>query len=61
MTDHEALAEAAKVFGTRTKKDSVNTALREAALRIRRARALDRLGEMADQGDFDAYAESKDS
>lgn len=59
--DDEALADAAKVFGTTTKKDTVNTALREATRRIQRARALDRLGEMADEGDFDAFLGGKDS
>lgn len=59
--DDEALADAAKVFGTVTKKDTVNTALREATRRIQRARALERLGEMADQGDFDDFAGAKDS
>jgi Arc/MetJ family transcription regulator len=57
--DDEALADAAKVFGTTTKKDTVNTALREATRRIQRARALERLGEMADQGDFDEFLGDK--
>jgi hypothetical protein len=47
------------VFGTKTKKDTVNTALREAARRIERAQALERLGEMADQGDFDEFVGNK--
>jgi Arc/MetJ family transcription regulator len=51
--DDEALAEAAVLFGTKTKKDTVNTALREAAQRLRRLQALDRLGEMGAAGDFD--------
>jgi Arc/MetJ family transcription regulator len=38
--DDEALAAAQQVFGTKTKKDTVNTALTEAAARITRARAL---------------------
>jgi Arc/MetJ family transcription regulator len=57
--DDEALERAAKVFGTKTKKDTVNTALREAARRIERAQALERLGEMADQGDFDEFLGNK--
>jgi Arc/MetJ family transcription regulator len=57
--DDEALERAAKVFGTKTKKDTVNTALREAARRIERAQALERLGEMADQGDFDEFVGNK--
>lgn len=59
--DDDALADAAKVFGTTTKKDTVNTALREATRRIQRARALERLGEMADQGDFDGFLGDKGS
>ena len=51
--DDEALEEAAVLFGTKTKKDTVNTALREAAQRLRRLQALDRLGEMGEAGDFD--------
>ena len=51
--DDEALAEAAALFGTKTKKDTVNTALREAAQRQRRARALAELVEIAETGQFD--------
>ncbi|MEV0373447.1 type II toxin-antitoxin system VapB family antitoxin [Streptomyces sp. NPDC050636] len=57
--DDEALEQAAKVFGTKTKKDTVNTALREVTQQIKRARALERLGEMADRGDFDMLIENK--
>ncbi|WP_258534464.1 type II toxin-antitoxin system VapB family antitoxin [Streptomyces sp. PT12] len=53
--DSAALADAALALGTRTASDTVNAALRAAALRLRRARALERLGEMADRGDFDTY------
>jgi Arc/MetJ family transcription regulator len=51
--DDDALAEAAALFGTKTKKDTVNTALRDAAQRLRRLQALDRLGELGAAGDFD--------
>lgn len=51
--DEEALRAAAEVLGTTTKKDTVNAALREVSARLTRLRALDRLGEMADRGDFD--------
>ncbi|MEC4020155.1 type II toxin-antitoxin system VapB family antitoxin [Streptomyces sp. H27-D2] len=57
--DDEALELAAKVFGTKTKKDTVNTALREATRRIQRARALAELVEMADRGDFDEFVGNK--
>jgi Arc/MetJ family transcription regulator len=53
--DQEALAVAAEVLGTTTKKDTVNAALREVGQRLVRLRALARLGEMADQGDFDEF------
>ena len=46
-------AEAAAILGTTTKKDTVNTALRETAARIRRARAQAKLREIADTGYFD--------
>ncbi|TDB71005.1 type II toxin-antitoxin system VapB family antitoxin [Micromonospora sp. KC721] len=51
--DDEALADAAEAFGTRTKKETVNTALREGAARLRRARALAELGMRGEAGDFD--------
>lgn len=57
--DDEALAEAAVLFGTTTKKDTVNTALREAAQRLRRLQALDRLGEMGAAGQFDELLDKK--
>jgi len=44
--DTEALAVAAEVLGTKTKKDTVNAALREVGQRIVRLRALARLGEI---------------
>jgi Arc/MetJ family transcription regulator len=57
--DQEALAIAAEVLGTKTKKDTVNAALREVGQRLVRLRALARLGEMADRGDFDEYLGDK--
>jgi Arc/MetJ family transcription regulator len=51
--DDEALAEASALLGTKTKKDTINVALREIAQRLRRARALARLAEMGESGDFD--------
>jgi Arc/MetJ family transcription regulator len=51
--DDEALAEASSLLGTKTKKDTVNTALRETAQRLRRANALARLAEMGEAGAFD--------
>jgi Arc/MetJ family transcription regulator len=57
--DQEALALAAEVLGTKTKKDTVNAALREVGQRLDRLRALARLREMADQGDFDEFTGNK--
>jgi Arc/MetJ family transcription regulator len=57
--DQEALAIAAEVLGTTTKKDTVNAALREVGQRLVRLRALARLGEMADRGDFDEFLGDK--
>lgn len=51
--DDAALAEAAGLLGTKTKKDTVNTALRETAERLRRTRALARLVELGESGAFD--------
>jgi Arc/MetJ family transcription regulator len=45
--DDEALAEASAL------KDTINVALRETAQRLHRARALARLAEMGESGDFD--------
>lgn len=59
--DEEALAVAAEVLGTKTKKDTVNAALREVGQRFVRLRALARLGEMADRGDFDEFLGNKES
>jgi predicted nucleic acid-binding protein len=42
--DEEALATAAEVLGTKTKKDTVNAALREVGQRLARLRALAELG-----------------
>ena len=57
--DQEALAIAAEVLGTKTKKDTVNAALREVGQRPVRLRALARLGEMADRGEFDEFLGNK--
>jgi Arc/MetJ family transcription regulator len=46
--DEEALAAAMTELGTSTKKDTVNTALREVAARNSRQRAFDRLLRLGD-------------
>ncbi|MGX1810198.1 type II toxin-antitoxin system VapB family antitoxin [Nocardia sp. NPDC055321] len=55
--DDEALAEAQRLLGTATKKDTVNAALIEVARRIKRAKALAELAEMGERGDFDILLE----
>ncbi|BCJ71933.1 hypothetical protein CS0771_14770 [Catellatospora sp. IY07-71] len=57
--DEELLADAAEVFGTKTKKDTVNTALRESAAQRRRAEALAKLREFGDAGYFDELLDKK--
>ncbi|MHB1596150.1 MAG: type II toxin-antitoxin system VapB family antitoxin [Streptosporangiaceae bacterium] len=57
--DEDALRVAAEVLGTKTKKDTVNAALREVGQRLVRLRALAGLGEMADRGDFDEFVGNK--
>jgi Arc/MetJ family transcription regulator len=51
--DDGALREASQLLGTKTKKETVNTALRETAQRLRRAQALGRLAELGESGAFD--------
>jgi Arc/MetJ family transcription regulator len=60
--DDALVAEVAQALGTQTKKDTVNTALREVLENRRRAMALTRLREAADGGGFDlALLEDKAS
>lgn len=51
--DDELVAEVAQALGTRTKKETVNTALREVLENRRRAMALTRLREATADGAFD--------
>jgi Arc/MetJ family transcription regulator len=53
--DDDALAEAQRVLGTATKKDTVNAALVEVSRRLRRLQALDKLVAMGRAGDFDLF------
>jgi Arc/MetJ family transcription regulator len=50
--DDDLVADVASALGTRTKKDTVNTALREVLENRRRAMALTRLRAAADEGAF---------
>ena len=51
--DDAALIEAAQFLGTKTMADTVNAALREVMVRVRRAEALAELVSMAEAGEFD--------
>ncbi|MFI7700162.1 type II toxin-antitoxin system VapB family antitoxin [Nonomuraea sp. NPDC049480] len=51
--DDDALAEAARLLGTTSKKDTVNAALREIVDRRRRAAAVARMREMVAAGEID--------
>ncbi|MBM9509360.1 type II toxin-antitoxin system VapB family antitoxin [Actinacidiphila acididurans] len=51
--DDDLLADVAQALGTSTKKDTVNTALREVLDNRRRALALTRLRASAGEGGFD--------
>ncbi|GGQ52178.1 type II toxin-antitoxin system VapB family antitoxin [Kitasatospora griseola] len=55
--DDEALALAAEVLGTKTKKDTVNAALAEIGARRRRELALQELVRLAEDGAFDKAVE----
>jgi Arc/MetJ family transcription regulator len=51
--DDDMLADVARALGTRTKKDTVNAALREVLENRRRALALTKLREATADGAFD--------
>jgi Arc/MetJ family transcription regulator len=53
--DEDALAEAMSLSGTRTKKDTVNLALREFAALHRRIAALERYAVLAAGWDFEDW------
>jgi Arc/MetJ family transcription regulator len=53
--DDEALAEAQRVLGTKTKKETVNAALAEVSERMRRLRALDKLVAMGEDGRWEMF------
>lgn len=55
--DDDALAEAMKLSGARSKKDTVNLALREYSARHRRIAALDHYATVAQNWDFEGWRE----
>lgn len=56
--DDEALNEAMRLLGTKTKKETINMALREVVQRLRRMEAFDRMLERGQRGDFDQAADA---
>jgi Arc/MetJ family transcription regulator len=54
--DDEALNEAMRLMGTKTKKETVNAALREYVQQQKRVEAAERLFQMGQRGDFDQAA-----
>ncbi len=53
--DDEAMAEAMRLSGARTKKDTVNLALREYAARHRRVEALGHYASVAQNWDYEGW------
>lgn len=51
--DDEALEAAARELGTTTKRDTINTALREVTARYRRLRSLEKARELVADGALD--------
>ncbi|MBB3100153.1 Arc/MetJ family transcription regulator [Actinoplanes campanulatus] len=57
--DAQALADAAEFYGTTTPSETVNAALRDAADRVQRVRALAELVEIAKTGQFDELLDKR--
>jgi Arc/MetJ family transcription regulator len=57
--DEDALAEAMRLSGARTKKDTVNLALREFAARHRRFAALEHYASLAAGWDFEGWEQRR--
>lgn len=53
--DDDALQEAMRLAGAKTKKDMVNLALREYAARHRRVEALEKFATVAQQWDYEGW------
>ncbi len=57
--DEDALAEAMRLSGAKTKKETVNLALREFAARHRRVAALERYAQLAAGWDFEGWEQRR--
>lgn len=54
--DDAALSDAMRLMGATTKKETVNAALREYVLRVKRLEAAERLAVRGERGEFEAAA-----
>lgn len=54
--DDEALAEAMRLMGASTKKETVNGALRDYVARVKRLEAAEKLAARGERGEFEAAA-----
>ncbi|MFF0111903.1 type II toxin-antitoxin system VapB family antitoxin [Streptomyces prasinus] len=54
--DDEALADAMRLMGTTTKKETVNAALRDYVARIKRLEAAEKLTTRGERGEFERAA-----
>lgn len=59
--DDDALAEAMRLSGAKTKKETVNTALREYAARHRRVEALEGYAVLAAGWDYDGWQRRREA
>lgn len=59
--DDEALAEAMRLMGVTTKKETVNTALRDYVARIKRLEAAEKLAARGARGEFEQAAVAHDA
>jgi Arc/MetJ family transcription regulator len=57
--DEDALAEAMRLSGAKTKKDTVNLALREFAARHQRVAALEHYARLAGEWDFAGWEQQR--
>ncbi|MFF4410168.1 type II toxin-antitoxin system VapB family antitoxin [Streptomyces sp. NPDC001404] len=54
--DDEALAEAMRLMGASTKKETVNAALRDYVARVKRLEAAEKLAGRGERGEFESAA-----
>ncbi|WNZ11628.1 type II toxin-antitoxin system VapB family antitoxin [Streptomyces sp. 11x1] len=59
--DDEALAEAMRLMGATTKKETVNAALRDYVARIKRLEAAEKLAARGARGEFEQASSARDA